>query len=204
MHTQTTYYDELEVGRLASPEVIKAAYRALANRWHPDKHPTARETAERRMKSINLAYGLLSDPMTRRRYDERLDLVTQPRQAGEDAKAYSDLGPYEAGDDAKLDPKAPPRDGHVSPGPIRFYWSGFNDISPPRHRRLSKRWLCGSALLGGLIGLLSASSGIALLCVIGAIALWMASRHARWTRPRRAQAVRVDYRANDPRVRYVW
>ncbi|MER7817364.1 DnaJ C-terminal domain-containing protein [Streptomyces sp. NPDC096153] len=61
------YYDVLGVGRGASPDEIQAAFRKLARRHHPDvnKEPEAEE----RFREINEAYGVLSDPDTRRRYD---------------------------------------------------------------------------------------------------------------------------------------
>ncbi len=65
-----THYDILEVSPAASDPVIRAAYRSLAQRYHPDrcKEPGAAE----RMKAINEAYGVLSDPARRRRYDDQL------------------------------------------------------------------------------------------------------------------------------------
>ncbi len=69
-----TLYDLLEVSPNASPEVIKAAYRQLALKYHPDKQPDARarQQAEERMKQINAAYNILSDPARRAEYDRRL------------------------------------------------------------------------------------------------------------------------------------
>jgi DnaJ-class molecular chaperone len=64
------YYELLEVSRKASPEVIKRAYRILAERYHPDKHPTNRKRwAEEMMKSVNVAYSVLADDTKRREYD---------------------------------------------------------------------------------------------------------------------------------------
>jgi DnaJ-domain-containing protein 1 len=69
-----TLYDLLEVSPNASPEVIKAAYRQLALKYHPDKQPDARsrQQAEERMKQINAAYDILSDPVRRAEYDRQL------------------------------------------------------------------------------------------------------------------------------------
>lgn len=71
---QNTLYDLLEVSPNASPEVIKAAYRQLAMKYHPDKQPDAqaRRRAEEQMKAINAAYEILSDPVQRAEYDRRL------------------------------------------------------------------------------------------------------------------------------------
>lgn len=64
-----THYDNLHVSEKASPEVIKGAYKALSQKWHPDKHPDQREKAERYFKIISRAFELLSDPKARAEYD---------------------------------------------------------------------------------------------------------------------------------------
>ncbi len=65
------YYELLEVSPSASAEVIKAAYRQLALKHHPDRqeNPEARAQAEMRMRSINEAYEVLSDETRRAQYD---------------------------------------------------------------------------------------------------------------------------------------
>ena len=61
------YYDILGVGKNASDDEIKAAFRKLARQYHPDvnKEPHAEE----KFKEINEAYGVLSDKEKRARYD---------------------------------------------------------------------------------------------------------------------------------------
>ena len=61
-------YDELQVSRRASPEVIDAAYRRLARMYHPD---TGAAADVERMVRINHAYEILSDPRRRADYDAR-------------------------------------------------------------------------------------------------------------------------------------
>jgi curved DNA-binding protein len=64
---QTDYYEILGLTRSASPEEIKAAYRRLAQRFHPD---TSEDPgAEDRFKEITLAYQVLRDNEKRVRYD---------------------------------------------------------------------------------------------------------------------------------------
>jgi hypothetical protein len=77
------YYDILEVSPLASPETIRAAYKSLMQRYHPDRHPS-RASAETQAKRINAAYAVLSDADQRARYDLQLrSLAAQAdRQTG--------------------------------------------------------------------------------------------------------------------------
>ena len=62
------YYSVLGVDENASPEAIKKAYRALAQKHHPDRNPDDSE-AEKKFKSISEAHTVLSDPSQRQKYD---------------------------------------------------------------------------------------------------------------------------------------
>ncbi len=66
--TNRDYYEILGVPKTASTDDIKSAFRKLARQYHPDvsKEPDAEE----RFKEINEAYGVLSDPQKRARYDQ--------------------------------------------------------------------------------------------------------------------------------------
>jgi molecular chaperone DnaJ len=61
-------YIVLEIGRKASVNEIKRAFRRLARRFHPDINPGDRH-AEERFKRITEAYDILSDPLKRQFYD---------------------------------------------------------------------------------------------------------------------------------------
>jgi DnaJ domain len=63
-----THYDNLKVARNAPPQVIRAAYRTLAQHFHPDRNPGNAEAA-RIMAIINTSYDVLSDPAKRREHD---------------------------------------------------------------------------------------------------------------------------------------
>lgn len=65
-----TLYDVLQVSPWCEPEVIQAAYRALARTRHPDVNRDP--DAEDQMRRLNVAYQTLSDPTRRMRYDEEL------------------------------------------------------------------------------------------------------------------------------------
>jgi curved DNA-binding protein CbpA len=64
-----THYDNLKVARNAPPEVIRAAYKTLSQKYHPDRNP-GNSDAIRIIQIINLAYEVLSDPVKRREHDE--------------------------------------------------------------------------------------------------------------------------------------
>ena len=78
-------YRTLGVAKSATPEQIKVAYRRLAREHHPDTQ-NGDKAAESRFKDISNAYGLLSDPAKRRRFDAgEIDAGGNPRpgsQAG--------------------------------------------------------------------------------------------------------------------------
>ena len=62
------YYQTLGVGRDASADEIRKAFRKLARKYHPD---VSKEVgAEARMKEVNEAYAVLSDPEKRAAYDQ--------------------------------------------------------------------------------------------------------------------------------------
>lgn len=66
------YYVILQVDPRADPEVIEAAYRRLALKHHPDV--SGESDAGRRMRELNEAFEVLSDPARRRAYDRQRSL----------------------------------------------------------------------------------------------------------------------------------
>lgn len=94
-------YDTLQVSPSASPEVIRAAYRAMVQRHHPDRHPDQPDAASR-TAALNAAYAVLSDPQLRQAYDRQHAVVL----------------PEVASDPCPLTPAPPPvsRGGSASAG----------------------------------------------------------------------------------------
>jgi curved DNA-binding protein CbpA len=79
-----THYDNLKVARNAPAEVIRAAYRTLSKKYHPDLNPNNKE-AIRIIQLINAAYEVLSDPVKRAEHDKWI-----ARAEAEDAPKRND------------------------------------------------------------------------------------------------------------------
>jgi DnaJ-class molecular chaperone len=78
MKPEVTLYEVLEISPRASNEVVKAAYRCLAQFHHPDKNvSTENGFAHDKQVLINSAYVILSDPVMRRNYDRSIGLGRQ-------------------------------------------------------------------------------------------------------------------------------
>ena len=75
-----THYDNLKVTRNAPPEVIRAAYKSLSQKFHPDRNQQD-PGATRTFQIINSAYEVLSDPLRRREHD---DWIAQMESSNQD------------------------------------------------------------------------------------------------------------------------
>ena len=74
-------YRILQVQPDADPDVVKAAYRVLARKVHPDASTPLNETEERRMVDLNWAYALVRDPAARRRWESDRKRTPPPTPA---------------------------------------------------------------------------------------------------------------------------
>lgn len=97
-------YEILEVSPTARPAVIRAAYRCLAQEYHPDKNPGDTEAAAR-MALINHAYSVLIDPLQRGRYDR--NNATRIAERRGHGPSWNSTGPS-------------PGKGHANPRPFAF------------------------------------------------------------------------------------
>jgi DnaJ-class molecular chaperone len=80
-----THYDNLKVARNAPPEVIRAAYKTLSQKYHPDRNPESPD-AIRIIQIINSAYEVLSDPIKRQEHD---DWIARTEARGEGSAGWS-------------------------------------------------------------------------------------------------------------------
>jgi TPR repeat protein len=107
-----THYDNLKVTRDAPVSVIRAAYKALCQTFHPDKFQGSSEEAERVIKLVNASYAVLIDPVKRaghntwiREQEAQAQQQSEKAQVNETSKATEQ--PYQQ----KKDPQQPPPSG---------------------------------------------------------------------------------------------
>jgi DnaJ-class molecular chaperone len=91
---QKDHYRILGVIQDAEDIVIKAAYRALAQRYHPDKWAGSPAEATRRMSKINGAFVVLSDPKKKKQYDQNRvsNEYNEPEEDSNNVGTEDDLG----------------------------------------------------------------------------------------------------------------
>lgn len=132
-----THYDNLMVARNAPPEVIRAAYKSLSQKYHPDRHGGDARAAQV-MTIINSSYEVLSDPVRRRQHDE---WIAQQESAGFN-HSEKPTQPTQAARPANPNPNKPSRIGsflgHIGRYPLQYFFVGlvawltfFYELSPP-------------------------------------------------------------------------
>ncbi|HSZ82766.1 MAG TPA: J domain-containing protein, partial [Polyangia bacterium] len=107
------FYEILEIDSRASTDEIERAYRKMARKVHPDLNAGDRGRSEARMKLLNEIRDLLTDPLLRAGYDERLRLQHE-RDAQRDAqraRAAPRPQPPPRAETKPADANAPPRAG---------------------------------------------------------------------------------------------
>ncbi len=131
-------YKVLQVDPEAEDEVIQAAYRRLAQKYHPD---VAGPDGSARMASINAAWELLRDPASRAAVDRERRIARHAeegaRQAEEGAR-QAEEATRQARASAPPRPNEPPTRGGATPGPTE---------RPPE--TVSSDWSSGRSSVGG-------------------------------------------------------
>ena len=141
MTDQPDLYKLLQVNSEADPEVIQAAYRRLAQKFHPDLATGA--GAADRMVAINAAWEVLGDPERRAAYDRQLaearSAAEQPPLGtpGDDAGSPGATAPSTARSAAHRPPKGA---GMPPPEPISSNWtSGRSNVGGGYDERSMRR-----------------------------------------------------------------
>jgi predicted lipid-binding transport protein (Tim44 family) len=67
-----THYDLLEVASTANVSELRQAFRQLSKRYHPDTTSLPQAQAQESFRQLQQAYAVLSDPISRNRYDSQL------------------------------------------------------------------------------------------------------------------------------------
>ena len=67
------YYEILKISKTATDSEIKTSYKQLVKKYHPDLYVGDKEFAEKKIKEINEAYAILSNPEMKAEYDAFLN-----------------------------------------------------------------------------------------------------------------------------------
>ncbi len=145
-----THYDNLRVTRNAPPEVIRAAYKSLSQKFHPDRNPD-KEDATRTFQIIKSAYEVLSDPAKRREHDEWIALAeTRHNRTAEETQQQARPQSFAAaGTHAQLKVQGiQQRYRAASHGSRIFSYRGLARLRRnPRHLLISACWLVAATLI---------------------------------------------------------
>ena len=124
-------YKVLQVDPEADPEVVQAAYRRLARKFHPDVAPGPEAAA--RMTAINAAWAVLGDPEERRAYDHERAAVAEKAPPEPASPAGAAAG----------------RPGSASPGPRPASTRPGTAATARPPETVSPDWTSGRSSVGG-------------------------------------------------------
>lgn len=96
MHASKNFYKTLGLLPQADDVVIKAAYKALAQKYHPDKNKTDKELNTQVMAELNAAYAAIGTKAKRKAYDESLKRAaaskeSKPKSSSKSTSPHADL-----------------------------------------------------------------------------------------------------------------
>lgn len=202
-----THYDNLKVSRDAPPEVIRAAYKSLSQKYHPDRHADSEE-ANRIMRLLNAAYDVLRDPARRAEHDqwitaqEKIDAERKQRRA----QAQRAAATQAQGHPQTAQRQPPPRQA-AKPGPRASARQAEPASEPPPWPRRPRRERTERPVNNGPATPLPKYGSFALYAAIGAVIVIMlgdwsavseASAERAIARPASASAVQVLARSVMP------
>ena len=110
-----THYDNLKVTRDAPVSVIRAAYKALCQTYHPDKFPGNPEEADRVIKLVNASYAVLIDPEKRAKHNawiKEQEAKQEDKQQFEDTDNSTEAS-YSQQQETRRQYSDPPPSGNV-------------------------------------------------------------------------------------------
>ena len=96
MADKRDYYEVLGLKKGATEDEIKSAYRKMAMKYHPDRNP-GDKTAEENFKEVNEAYGILSDPDKKSKYDRFGHAGVDPNSGFGGAGGFGGFGGFDFG-----------------------------------------------------------------------------------------------------------
>ena len=133
------YYKILEINSGASEEVIKAAYKALIKKYHPD-NGTEKDPTGEKMRMINEAYSVLSDQHKRQEYDYKLNRSKE--ETGEAKNQFAeDDEPTKKEEYNVPDEKPSPIKRGIFSKIISETITGINDAFDRRHAEIENAYI---------------------------------------------------------------
>ncbi|MCA3182530.1 MULTISPECIES: J domain-containing protein [unclassified Cupriavidus] len=127
-----THYDNLKVSRDAPTEVIRAAYKSLSQKYHPDRHADSEE-ANRIMRLLNAAYEVLRDPDRRAEHDQWI--MAEERREAERAQRQAQAHRAAAAQRQAAQRQQAARQASARPAPARAPEPEPTDAPPYRSRK---------------------------------------------------------------------
>lgn len=136
-------YKALQVDPEAEDEVIAAAYRRLARKYHPDV--ASNPEAAARMATINAAWAVIGDPSARAAYDRQRAATERERAAREAMARHAASASASPGSDAPRTATGPTATGPTPSGPTP---SGRSADPTHRPETVSRDWSSGRSSVG--------------------------------------------------------
>ncbi len=152
------HYSVLGISTDASRAEIRAAYKIQIKRYHPDLNP-GRPDANHMAASINLAYEVLNNPVTRTRYDLEMGQTTQDSQ--EFSSRTDSQGPSDHGN--QYTRARPPTDAeHSDRGSGTGQWNTAQRPSNPASTSIANQaaWILATAIMRSIEILSIPATGI--------------------------------------------